>query len=160
MRFPQRWPVASMHGVPPLSSATGFVPGCSAEEQAAPQRGSPPLWWSRWPLGSGNGFKTLRRAPKGRGFEEKPPQMATFFSRADQGPWWVLPLGEDLWDGKVTLDGETALCMSQNGNSEHWHHQIPVKVCSQGNVTRHCREAGSQSHWKTVSHETKHSPTV
>lgn len=52
-----------------LSSAAGFVPGCSPEEQATLQRGSPPLRWSRWPLGPGKGSERLRRAQKGRGFE-------------------------------------------------------------------------------------------
>lgn len=69
-----------------LSSAADFVPGCAPEEQAALQRGSPPLWWSRWPLGPRKGSKRLRRAQKGRGFEEETAQMATFLSQADQGP--------------------------------------------------------------------------
>lgn len=101
LAFSQRCPVASVRGVLP-SSAAGLMPGCSPEEQAVLQRGSPPLWWSRWPLGPGERFKRFRRAPKGRGFEEQTSQMATFWSWADQGPWWVLPLEGDIWCGKVT----------------------------------------------------------
>lgn len=67
------------------SSAAGFVPGCAPEEQAALQRGSPPLWWSRWPLGPRKGSKRLGRAQKGRVFEEETAQMAAFLSQADQG---------------------------------------------------------------------------
>lgn len=101
LRFSQRCPVALVHRVP-LSSTAGLVSGCSPEEQAALQGGSPPLWWSRWPLGPGEHFKRFRRAPKGRVFEEQTSQMAMLWSRADQAPWWVLPLEGDLWCEKVT----------------------------------------------------------
>lgn len=49
------------------SSAAGFVPGCAPEEQAALQRGSPPLWWSRWPLGPRKGSKKAWEGAKGQG---------------------------------------------------------------------------------------------
>lgn len=55
-----RWPVASVHGVL-LSSAAGFVPGCSLQKSKQHFRGT------RHPCDGADGYLALGRVPKGSG---------------------------------------------------------------------------------------------
>lgn len=55
-----RWPVASVHGVL-LSSAAGFVPGCSLQKSKQHFRGT------HHPCDGADGYLALGRVPKGSG---------------------------------------------------------------------------------------------
>lgn len=116
MRFSQRWPVASEHGVGPsvlccrlCSRMLSRRASHTSEGLATPVVEQMAAWpWERFLKGLGGPQRAgaLKRNPH-RWLHSCHGQIKAH----DE----FCHLKKDLWYGKVTLDGEIPLCISQNG---------------------------------------------
>lgn len=116
LRFSQRWPVASEHGVGPsvlccrlCSRMLSRRASHTSEGLATPVVEQMAAWpWERFLKGLGGPQRAgaLKRNPH-RWLHSCHGQIKAH----DE----FCHLKKDLWYGKVTLDGEIPLCISQNG---------------------------------------------